>query len=59
MYLVLIGWLYVVLMFSVAQGSVVRGLVYFFFLGVVPLALVGWLRRVRRRERALREQDKA
>lgn len=53
MYLVVVGWLYVVLMLSVAQDSVARGLIYFLFLGFLPvLALLHMirLRRTRRRQ---------
>jgi len=58
MYLALIGWLYVVLMFSLAQERVLATVFYLLFLGVLPVVLIGWMRRVRRRERA-RERDDA
>ncbi|WP_203525664.1 hypothetical protein [Crenobacter caeni] len=57
MYLALIGWLYVVLMFSIAQESVVATVFYLLFLGVLPVVLIGWMRRVRRRERAQERDD--
>ncbi|TCW30801.1 hypothetical protein [Gulbenkiania mobilis] len=49
MYLVLIGWLYVVLMFAVAQETLVRGMLVLFFLGLLPVLFLGWLGRSRRR----------
>jgi hypothetical protein len=58
MYLIWIGWLYFVLMFSVAQGSVLRGGVILVLLGVLPTLLMGWVLRQRRRNRLAREQEK-
>ncbi|RXZ42090.1 hypothetical protein [Crenobacter cavernae] len=49
MYLILIGWLYVVLMFAVAQDSLVRSGFVLFFLGVLPTWLTVWLVHRRRR----------
>lgn len=51
MYVVLIGWLYVVLMFAVAQETLVRGMLVLFFLGLLPVLFLGWLGRSRRRRR--------
>lgn len=58
MYLILIGWLYVVLMLAVAQDSIVRALVILFFLGFLPTFLLAQLarRRQRRREEERDEQ---
>jgi hypothetical protein len=53
MYLILIGWLYVVLMLAVAQDSLVRTGIIVFFLGVLPTWLILWI--VRRRH--LRRQN--
>lgn len=53
MYLILIGWLYVVLMLAVAQDSLVRSGIIVFFLGVLPTWLILWI--VRRRH--LRRQN--
>lgn len=52
MYLVLIGWLYVVLMFAVAQESLIRSGFVLFFLGVLPTWLLMWLTVRRRRLKA-------
>jgi mannose/fructose/N-acetylgalactosamine-specific phosphotransferase system component IID len=67
-YLVVIAWLYVVLMMSVAEasnttGSLLGAIVTFFLYGLVPLALVVYLMRTpqRRRQRKAKEaaEDKA
>lgn len=62
MYLIVIGWMYVVLMMSVAEatnttGSVLGAIVTFFLYGVLPVVLVVYLMRTpqRRRERKARE----
>ena len=61
-YLVVIGWMYVVLMMSVAEatnttGSVLGAIVTFFLYGLLPVALVVYLMRTpqRRKERKARE----
>ncbi|MCL6262774.1 hypothetical protein [Craterilacuibacter sp. RT1T] len=60
MYLLVVGWVYVILMFSLAQESVVAGVLTFFLLGVLPVVLWVWMKihRLRaRREAAASEQD--
>jgi hypothetical protein len=57
MYLVAIGWLYVVLMMSVAealssQGSVVGAVITFVFYGVLPLLVVMYILGTPARRRA-------
>jgi hypothetical protein len=57
MYLVAIGWLYVVLMMSVAealssQGSVLGAVITFVFYGVLPLAVVMYIMGTPSRRRA-------
>ena len=39
MYIVAIGWAYVILMMALTAGSVAKGLAILVFLGVIPLAL--------------------
>jgi hypothetical protein len=52
-HLVVIAWLYVIGMMAVTASSVLGGLVLFVSAGIVPvLALVAWLGRRHRRERA-------
>lgn len=56
MYIVAIAWLYVVLMVSVMQPTIFRGIVTFIGTGLAPLALLLWLVGTprRRREQARR-----
>ncbi len=63
MYLVAIGWLYVVLMMALAeamstQGSVLGAVITFVFYGVLPLALVMYILATPARRR-LREAAEA
>jgi hypothetical protein len=56
MYIVAIGWLYVVLMMSLTERSAVAGVVTFLLYGVAPLALFLWIFGTparRRRKQAL------
>lgn len=39
MYIVAIGWAYVILMMALTSGSFIKGLMVAFFLGVLPLWL--------------------
>ncbi|MCX7228787.1 MAG: hypothetical protein ACK5PW_16160 [Burkholderiales bacterium] len=43
MYIVAIAWLYVVLMMSLTETSVVAGVVTFVLYGLAPLSLFLWL----------------
>ncbi len=43
MYIVAIAWLYVVLMMSLTETSVVAGIATFVFYGLAPLSLFLWL----------------
>ena len=45
MYIILIGYLYVIFMIAVASGSLVKGVAFLFFLGLLPAWLVFWLKR--------------
>lgn len=61
MYIVAIAWIYVALLATLAETSVVGGVLTFFFYGVAPLSLFLWLfgtpaRRRRSAQRALRER---
>ncbi|MCU0926376.1 MAG: hypothetical protein MUF44_10150 [Hydrogenophaga sp.] len=62
MYLVVIGWIYVVLMMAVAEasnttGTLLGAIVTFFLYGLLPVALVVYLMRTpqRRKENKRRE----
>ena len=64
MYLVVIAWLYVVLMMSVAEatgtnGSFLGAIVTFFLYGLVPLSLVVYLMLTPQRRKAMREREGA
>lgn len=39
MYIVAIGWAYVILMMAITASTLAKGLAILFFLGVVPLAV--------------------
>ncbi len=56
MYIVAIGWLYVVLMMAITAKSFTAGLFIFLAYGLAPVALVLWLmgRPLRRRRAAER-----
>lgn len=64
MYLVVIAWLYVALMMSVAEatgtnGSLLGAIVTFFLYGLLPLALVVYLMLTPQRRKGLREREAA
>ncbi|HLW05260.1 MAG TPA: hypothetical protein VKY38_06740 [Azoarcus sp.] len=61
MYMIAIGWMYVVLMASIANPNPVGGVLTFFFAGLGPLALFLWLfgTPARRRAKARRETEEA
>lgn len=61
MYIVAIGWLWVVLMMAVTESSITAGLLTFIFYGLAPLALFLWLagtpaRRKRSTKQAVHER---
>jgi mannose/fructose/N-acetylgalactosamine-specific phosphotransferase system component IID len=62
--LVVIGWMYVVLMMSVAEatnttGSVLGAIVTFFLYGLLPVALVVYLMRTPQRRKAIKAREAA
>lgn len=64
MYLVVIGWIYVVLMMSVAEasnstGSVLGAIVTFFLYGLLPVILVVYLMRTPQRRKANKAREAA
>ncbi|MBL0945311.1 MAG: hypothetical protein IBJ04_13350 [Hydrogenophaga sp.] len=64
MYLIVIGWMYVVLMMSVAEamnttGSVLGAIVTFFLYGLVPVAIIVYVMRTPQRRRERRAQEAA
>ncbi|WP_310568472.1 hypothetical protein [Hydrogenophaga sp.] len=64
MYLVVIAWMYVVLMMSVAEatnttGSVLGAIVTFFLYGLLPVALVVYLMLAPQRRKAIKAREAA
>jgi hypothetical protein len=57
MYIIAIGWLYVILMMAVTAKSFAAGLYTFVAYGLVPVAILLWLMGapIRKRRRRLRE----
>lgn len=59
MYIVAIAWLYVLLMVSIMQPTVFRGIVTFVGAGLAPLALLLWLVGTPARRRHREQQAQA
>lgn len=59
MYIVAIGWAYVILMMAVTADSLASALATGFFLGVLPLALFVYVADSGRRRRRREAQDAA
>ncbi len=64
MYLIVIGWMYVVLMMSVAEatnttGSVLGAIVTFFLYGILPVIIIVYVMRTPQRKRAIKEREAA
>ncbi len=64
MYLVVIGWIYVVLMMAVAEasntnGTVLGAIVTFFLYGLLPVALVVYLMRTPQRRKENKQREAA
>lgn len=64
MYLVVIAWMYVVLMMSVAEasnttGTLLGAIVTFFLYGLLPVALVVYLMRAPQRRQAIKAREAA
>lgn len=62
MYLVVIGWLYVVMMMSVAEasnttGTLLGAIVTFFLYGLLPVTLVVYLMRTPQRRKELKARE--
>lgn len=59
MWIVALGWMYVVTLMAATEPSVVGGIMTFFGYGVLPLSLVLYLGGVRLRRRARQAPDGA
>jgi hypothetical protein len=58
MYLIAIGWIYVVFMMSITENSVVAGAATFIFYGLIPVSIILYLGGTRRRRlRRQMEED--
>jgi membrane protein implicated in regulation of membrane protease activity len=57
MYIVVIAWMYVILMVSLFQSSLFRGLVTFVGAGVLPLALILYIFGTPQRRRQQQSQE--
>jgi predicted membrane channel-forming protein YqfA (hemolysin III family) len=63
-FIVILGWLYVVLMMAAAEathsnGSVVGAVLTFLLYGVLPVAVVAYIMLTPARKRAIRAREKA
>jgi predicted membrane channel-forming protein YqfA (hemolysin III family) len=63
-YLIVIGWMYVVLMMSVAEatnttGSVLGAIVTFFLYGVLPVGILVYVMRAPQRRREIKAREAA
>jgi hypothetical protein len=63
-YLIVIGWMYVVLMMSVAEatnttGSLLGAIVTFFLYGILPLSILVYLMRSPSRRKAIKAREAA
>ncbi len=50
-YVIAIGWLYVVTMIAAVSDSLLKGIIRFVFLGALPVALLLWFKLMRYRAR--------
>ena len=58
MYIVAIAWLYVVLMMSIVEESVIAGIMTFLFYGVVPVGIILYVMGTPQRKRRRLEAEK-
>jgi len=57
-HIVAIGYLFVAVMFSAAQPSIVRALIYLVFWAVLPTVFTVFVVTIRRRNRLMKQQEK-
>ena len=58
-HIVAIGYFFVAVMFSAAQPSIARALIYLVFWAVMPALLTVYVVKIRRRNRYLKQQEQA
>lgn len=56
-HIVLIGYVFTTMMFSLAQPSVARALIYLVFWTILPTVFAAWVAMVRRRNRIAKWQE--
>ena len=56
-HIVLIGYVFTTMMFSLAQPSVARALIYLVFWTIFPTVFAAWVAMVRRRNRIAKWQE--
>jgi hypothetical protein len=59
MYIVAIAWIYVVLMMSITEDSVVAGVMTFLLYGVLPLTIILYVMGTPQRKRNRQQAEKA
>nr|WP_315468337.1 hypothetical protein [uncultured Undibacterium sp.] len=59
LYLIAIAWVYVVLLMSLAESSLIAGIMTFIFYCVIPLGLVLYILSSPARKRQIKEREKA
>lgn len=57
-HIVAIGYIFVTLMYSIAQPTVARALIYLVFWTILPTLFMFWVVMTRRRNRLLKMQEK-
>ena len=58
MYIVAIAWIYVTLLMSITEESILAGISTFFFYGLLPCSIVMYLMGAPSRNRALKAKEK-
>ena len=58
MHIVALAWIYVVLMMSITETSVVAGIATFLLYGILPLSIILYLTGARQRNRRRIEREK-
>jgi len=58
MHIVALAWIYVVLMMSITETSVVAGIATFLLYGIMPLSIILYLTGTRQRNRRRVEREK-
>ena len=58
-WIILLGWLYVVLMVAATSGSVIYGILLFVGVGILPTWLILWFWGIPLRRRMRQQQEQA